>query len=221
MRQDQVCLAVLLALSTAACDDFRPGGHQAASQPAKAVSAADTTVTPTLAPASQAPVGQSIETAALTASPGTAAPQTPDTAAPSAAADTAGPSASPEAAGPASASESPANPPPLLSNGLSYGIVRAETLLDRAHFSPGVIDGRPGENLTRAVEAFRAANGLGAGGALDQATLDALEKTSPGPVTQDYTIPSSGTCRTSSSSSRSWTMSDITTSSRNWPSGST
>ncbi len=52
----------------------------------------------------------------------------------------------------------------------------------------GVIDGRPGTNLTNALAAYRAANGLGDGGVLDAPTLDALAKANPGPVTADYTI---------------------------------
>jgi peptidoglycan hydrolase-like protein with peptidoglycan-binding domain len=35
-------------------------------------------------------------------------------------------------------------------------LIRVQTLLDRAHFSPGVIDGRDGTNLTLAIKAFQA-----------------------------------------------------------------
>src|ERR1700742_469345 len=38
-------------------------------------------------------------------------------------------------------------------------IVKIEILLDRAHFSPGEIDGKPGENVTKALTAFAAAHG--------------------------------------------------------------
>ncbi len=42
-------------------------------------------------------------------------------------------------------------------------LIKTEVLLDRAHFSPGVIDGRPGENLTNALAAYRKAHGLAPG----------------------------------------------------------
>ena len=39
-------------------------------------------------------------------------------------------------------------------------IVKAEVMLDRNHFSPGQIDGRNGDNFTKALSAFEQANGL-------------------------------------------------------------
>ena len=36
-------------------------------------------------------------------------------------------------------------------------IIRVQVLLDRAAISPGVIDGYPGDNLTKAILAFEAA----------------------------------------------------------------
>ena len=42
-----------------------------------------------------------------------------------------------------------------------------QVALDRLAFSPGEIDGRAGQNTLRALEAFRQARGLPAGGALD------------------------------------------------------
>ncbi|HEX5378628.1 MAG TPA: peptidoglycan-binding domain-containing protein, partial [Phenylobacterium sp.] len=46
-------------------------------------------------------------------------------------------------------------------------LIRAEVLLDRAHFSPGVIDGREGANFSQAVHAFERAHALPEDGQLD------------------------------------------------------
>jgi lipoprotein-anchoring transpeptidase ErfK/SrfK len=66
-------------------------------------------------------------------------------------------------------------------------LIRAEVLLGRARFSPGAIDGRPGENERHALAAFQAAHGLPITGDLDDATWAALTRDS-GPVVQRYTI---------------------------------
>jgi lipoprotein-anchoring transpeptidase ErfK/SrfK len=63
-----------------------------------------------------------------------------------------------------------------------------QTLLDRAHFSPGVIDGRDGTNLTLAIKAFQTARSLTADGEVNQALLDALTAGDSGAVLVDYTI---------------------------------
>jgi lipoprotein-anchoring transpeptidase ErfK/SrfK len=72
--------------------------------------------------------------------------------------------------------------------GVDPGLVRAEVLLDRAGFSPGVIDGRPGDNLRHAVAAYASAHGLTSGGALNAAVWDALTTQDAIPAAQSYRI---------------------------------
>lgn len=61
------------------------------------------------------------------------------------------------------------------------GLIRLQILLDRSAFSPGVIDGLPGDNTRRAVAAWREAAGL-SGDAPDAAMLEALVQAHGGPV---------------------------------------
>lgn len=67
-------------------------------------------------------------------------------------------------------------------------LVRVQTLLDRAHFSPGVIDGRDGTNLTLAIKAFQTSRGQTADGQITQQLIDTLSAGDGGPVLVDYTI---------------------------------
>jgi lipoprotein-anchoring transpeptidase ErfK/SrfK len=86
----------------------------------------------------------------------------------------------PTPAAPSIAAPSPTATQPVL--------VKLETLLDRAHFSPGVIDGKQGENLNHAIAAYAKAHRLPADGdstAQIFATLSSVDKR---PITQDYKI---------------------------------
>ncbi len=73
-------------------------------------------------------------------------------------------------------------------SGVSAVLIKAQILLDRAHFSPGEIDGKPGDNFNNALAAFAAANGLPAGGRLDAALWQRLSASSDAPVIAPYTL---------------------------------
>lgn len=65
---------------------------------------------------------------------------------------------------------------PLGQEGGGPSILRTQILLDRARFSPGVIDGNWGKNTAKAVYWFQFAKGLNATGEVDQGTWDALSQ---------------------------------------------
>ncbi|MCJ2064508.1 L,D-transpeptidase [Methylobacterium sp. J-088] len=67
-------------------------------------------------------------------------------------------------------------------------IVKAQVLLDRAHFFPGAIDGLTGDNYRRALSAFAVAQGLPATQALTPEVWGKLQATSDKPVVTDYAI---------------------------------
>jgi lipoprotein-anchoring transpeptidase ErfK/SrfK len=67
-------------------------------------------------------------------------------------------------------------------------LIKAQVLLDRARFSPGEIDGRPGGNFDKALAAFKVAQGLPNDSKLDAATWTKLAATSSEPIIQQYTI---------------------------------
>jgi lipoprotein-anchoring transpeptidase ErfK/SrfK len=67
-------------------------------------------------------------------------------------------------------------------------VLKAQVLLDRAHFSPGEIDGRPGENFKKAVVAFAQSQGLSTDGNLNPELWGKLVATSDMPVLTEYTL---------------------------------
>lgn len=66
-------------------------------------------------------------------------------------------------------------------------LLRAQVLLDRAHFSPGEIDGRAGSNQRRAVRGYQQARQLKVSGELDEATWTSLNQDAA-PALVTYTL---------------------------------
>lgn len=68
--------------------------------------------------------------------------------------------------------------------------IRAEAMLARAHFSPGVVDGQYGTNFKNAVSAYQKARGLAISGSIDSLTWQTLlaEPTAGLPTVLSYTI---------------------------------
>jgi lipoprotein-anchoring transpeptidase ErfK/SrfK len=71
--------------------------------------------------------------------------------------------------------------------GQSAAMLKAQVLLDRAHFSPGAIDGMAGENSSRAIKMFEATRGLKADGKLDVMTWQQLSRDTE-PVLVSYQV---------------------------------
>src|SRR5215468_9534573 len=65
---------------------------------------------------------------------------------------------------------------------------KAEVLLDRLDISSGIIDGRTGENMGKALTVFQRSRGLAASGKLDRATWDKLCEATNAPALIAYTI---------------------------------
>jgi lipoprotein-anchoring transpeptidase ErfK/SrfK len=66
-------------------------------------------------------------------------------------------------------------------------VLEAQVKLDRAHFSPGEIDGAFGSNVMRAVAAYQQSRGLDPSGRVDAATWAALDADGA-PTLTDYTL---------------------------------
>jgi lipoprotein-anchoring transpeptidase ErfK/SrfK len=76
---------------------------------------------------------------------------------------------------------------PVTPQAKKNALLRAEVLLARAHFSPGVIDGQDGGNLQNAIAAYEAAHGLPVDGKMDEEVWTALAKDTQAALT-DYVI---------------------------------
>lgn len=67
-------------------------------------------------------------------------------------------------------------------------VVRVQVLLDRAGYSPGVTDGRFGENVRHAIAEYQRQNGLAVDGALTEALYDRLVAESPVDIVSRYVL---------------------------------
>ncbi|MEO6172981.1 MAG: murein L,D-transpeptidase, partial [Arenimonas sp.] len=72
-------------------------------------------------------------------------------------------------------------------NASNAAILRAQILLDRAHYSPGEIDSAYGGNMRNAISAYQTTNALTVSGTIDAGTWAALNKDNL-PVLSSYTI---------------------------------
>jgi lipoprotein-anchoring transpeptidase ErfK/SrfK len=167
MRQLGGLLSIAAALCVAACSQPASNQTQATPPPAKAA-ANSGPPTPKLAPS---------DTSGLTSVVVAAAP-----------ADVAPGVLQAAPASPLAQAINQASWPATGADARRDAMIRAEVLLARAHFSPGVIDGQDGGNLHAAISAFEAARGLPVDGKLSDPVWSALTAdTAPGVVTYAIT----------------------------------
>ena len=81
-----------------------------------------------------------------------------------------------------------AKPDSAASNSSPALIARIEILLDRAHFSPGEIDGRDGDNVKLAVSTYKREHKIANPEVMDEAVFQALTAKDSAAVLQHYTI---------------------------------
>src|SRR5215467_175493 len=67
-------------------------------------------------------------------------------------------------------------------------MIKAQVLLDRARFSPGEIDGKSGENFSKALMAFTSYSGSNSSGQLTEKAWRELTSATSEPVLIEYTI---------------------------------
>ena len=70
--------------------------------------------------------------------------------------------------------------------GIVPHLIKAQVLLDRAHFSPGEIDGKLGDNFKKAVSAFAMKNDVGSSDGLTEKIWEKLVSNRNEPVLIEY-----------------------------------